>query len=84
MANSPCSGRYFKRSLGFKAKVIHEEYIFSDDQVDILSFDKNFREIDIAQGFNFKSRRSWKFHNYTNHVHPGYKDTEKFRGGVQW
>ena len=32
----------------------------------------------------FKGKRSGNIHNFTMDVDPGYKYTEKFRGGVQW
>ena len=51
--------------------------------VDTLSFDNIFLECDIAQGMFFKGKRSGKIHNFTMDGDPGYKDIEKFRGGVQ-
>ena len=68
--------------LGFKPKVIYEEYNLSDYPVDILSFDNIFLECDIAQGMIFKGKRSGIIHNFTMDVDPGYKYIEKFR--VQW
>ena len=70
--------------LGFKAKIIHEEYKLSDYPVDIISFDKIFLECDIARGMIFKGRKSNIIHNRTMTVDPGYKYIEKLRGGVQW
>ena len=70
--------------LGFNATTLYEEYILSPNPVDILLFDNNFLEIDIAQGMIFKGNRSAMIHNFKIDVHPGYKDFEKFRGGVQW
>ena len=32
----------------------------------------------------FKGKRSGIIHNFTMDLDPGYKYTEKFRGGVQW
>ena len=73
-----------KDILGFRAITLYEEYNLSNNPVDILSFDKNFLECDIAQGMIFKGRKSNIFHNFTMDVDPGYKYIEKFRGGVQW
>ena len=70
--------------LGFKPKVIQEEYNLSDYPVDILSFDNIFLECDIAQGMIYRGKRSVIIHNFTRDVDPGYKYIEKFRGGVQW
>ena len=56
----------------------------SDYPIDILSFDNIFLECDIAQGMIFKGKRIGIVHNFTMDVDPGYKFTEKFRGGVQW
>ena len=52
--------------------------------MDILSFDNNFIEFNIAQGMIFKGKRSGIIHNLTLDVDPGYKYVEKFRGGDQW
>ena len=32
----------------------------------------------------FQGKRSGIIHNFTMDVNPGYKNIEKFRGGVQW
>ena len=40
--------------LGFKPVVICDEYKLSHNPIDILSFDSNFLETDIAQGMTFK------------------------------
>ena len=32
----------------------------------------------------FKGKRSHIIHDLTMDVSPGYKDIEKFRGGIQW
>ena len=58
--------------LGFKPNVIHEEYNLSDYPLDILSFDNNFLECDIAQGMIFTGKRSGINHNFTMNVDPGY------------
>ena len=70
--------------LGFKKRTIYDEYNLSDNPVDILSFDNIFIETDIAQGINFKGRRSSIIHNFTMDVDHGYKYIEKFRGGISW
>ena len=70
--------------LGFKPKVIHEKYTLSDHPVDILSFDKIFRECDVAQGKIFKGRISGSIHNWTKNVDPGYKYKDSFAGGITW
>ena len=64
--------------LGFKPKVIHEEFNLSDYPFDILSFDKKFLESDIAQGMFFKGKKTGKVHNFTMDVDPGYKYIENF------
>ena len=69
---------------GFNARTLYEEYKLSPNLVDIISFDNIFLECDIAQGMIFKSKRYGIIHNITMDVDPGYKNTEKFRGGVQW
>ena len=73
-----------KDLLGFIARTLYEEYIPSDNPVDILSFDNIFLECNIAQGMIFKGKRSGIIHNFTMDVDPDYKYIEKFRGGVQW
>ena len=70
--------------LGFKPKVLQEEYNLSDYPVDTLSFDNFFIETDFAQGMIFKGKRTGIIHNFTNDVDLGYKYIEKLRGGVQW
>ena len=40
--------------LGFKPKVMHEEYILSGYPIDILSFDNIFIETNIAKGIIIK------------------------------
>ena len=40
--------------LGFKPKVINEDYNLSDYSVDFLSFDNIFLETDITQGVIFE------------------------------
>ena len=70
--------------LGFNKRTIYDEYNLSDNLVDILSFGNIFIESDIAQGMIFKGRRSGIIHNFTIDVDPGYKDIEKFRGGISW
>ena len=70
--------------LGFNKTTIIEEYNLSPNSVDILSFDNIFLECDIAQGMIFKGRKSNIIHNWTMTVDPGYKDVEKFSGGISW
>ena len=73
-----------KDLLGFNARKIYEEYTPYDHPVDILSFDNNFLECNIAQSTTFKGKRSGIVHYFTMDVDPGYIYIEKFRGGVQW
>ena len=70
--------------LGLNAKTLNEKYTLSSNPVDILSFDNNFLECNIAQGMIFRGKRSGIIHNFTMNVDPGYTYIEKFRGGVQW
>ena len=70
--------------LGFNEILVWGKYNLSDNPVDILSFDNNFLECDIAQGMIFKGKRTGFIHNFTMDVDPGYKYIEKFRGGIQW
>ena len=70
--------------LGFIEIILWEEYDISPNSVDILSFDNIFIHTDIAQEMIFKDKRSCIIHNFTMDVDPGYKYTEKFRGGIQW
>ena len=70
--------------LGFNARTLCEEYTPSDHPVDILSFDNVFLECNIAQGMIFKEKLTGIIHNFTMDVDPGYKNIEKFRGGVLW
>ena len=70
--------------LEFNETILWEEYNLSHNPVDILPFDNIFIETDIAQGMNFKGKRTGIIHNFTMDVDPGYKYIEKIRGGVQW
>ena len=70
--------------LGFNKTTIYGEYNFSQNPVDIISFDNIFIETDVAKGMIFRGRRTGIIHNFTMDVNPGYKYIEKFRGGVQW
>ena len=45
---------------GFHDTILYKEYNLSPSPVDILSFDKNFLECDIAKGMIFKQKRSKK------------------------
>ena len=69
---------------GFNARTLYEEYTPSKNPIDILSFDNNFIERDIAQGMIFKGTISNNIHNWTMTVDPGYKHVEKFSGGIIW
>ena len=60
-----------KDLLGFKPKIIQEEYNLSDYSVDILSFDNIFLECDIALAMIFRGKRSELIHNFTMDVDPG-------------
>ena len=70
--------------LEFAKTTIYGEYNFSQNPVDIISFDNSFIETDVAHGMIFRGRRTGIIHNFTMDVNPGYKYIEKFRGGVQW
>ena len=70
--------------LEFNKSTIDEEYNFSPNPVDIISFDNNFIETDVAQGMIFRGRRTGIIHNLTKDVSPGYKYVERFHGGVCW
>ena len=69
--------------LGFNKTTIYEEYNLSPNPVDVLSFDKNFQEGNIAQGMIFRGKSFEIIHNFTVDVDPGYKYIEQIRGGVQ-
>ena len=69
--------------LGFNKTTIYEDYNFSQNPVDIISFDNIFIEADVAQGMIFRGRRTGIIHNFTMDDNPGYKYIERFRGGVQ-
>ena len=70
--------------LGFDETTVTAEYNQSNNPVDILSFDNISLETDIAQGVIFKGKKSGIIHNFTMDISPGYRYTERFRGGVQW
>ena len=69
---------------GFNETILYEEYNLSPNPVDILSFDNNFIETDIARGMIFKGKRTGNIHNFTMDVDSGYKYIDRFRGGIQW
>ena len=73
-----------KDLAGFHAITLYEEYNLSNNPVDILSFDNNFLECDIAQGMIFKGRKRNIIQNWTRTVDPGYKNVERFSGGISW
>ena len=66
----------------FKPVVIFEEYSLSDVRVFILFFDNIFLETEIAHGMIFKGEGTGIMRNLTMDLDPGYKNKEKFRGGV--
>ena len=70
--------------LGFNETILWEEYNLSPNPVDILSFDNIFIETDIAQGIDFRGKRSGMIHNRTMTVDPGYKNVERFPAGIRW
>ena len=70
--------------LGFGKKIINEEINFSENPVEIISFDNIFIETNIAKGLIINGKRSGIIHNFTMDVNPGYRYIEKFRGGIQW
>ena len=70
--------------LGFNATTISEQYNLSQNPVDNLSFDNILLETDIAQNMTFRGKGNANIHNFTMDVDPGYKYTEKLRGGIQW
>ena len=57
--------------LEYNASTISEEYKLSPNPVDILTFDNIFLECDIAEGKNFKGKRSGIIHKLTMDVNPG-------------
>ena len=60
-----------RKLLGFIASTIYEEYIFSPNPIDTLSFDNIFLETDIDQNMIFKEKRSVIMHNFTMDIDPG-------------
>ena len=70
--------------LGFDKTTIYEEYNFSPNPVDIISFDSIFIECDIARGMIYRGKQSNIIHNWTMTVNPGYKYVERFFGGISW
>ena len=68
--------------LGFNKTTIYEEYNFSPNLVEILSFDIIIPDCNIVQGLIFKGKRSRRIHNFSFDVSPGFKYIEKFRGRV--
>ena len=69
--------------LGFIKTTIYEEYNFSPNPVDIISFDI-FIECNIARGMIYRGKQSNIIHNWTMTVNPGYKYVERFFGGISW
>ena len=60
-----------KNLLGFNETIIYKEYNLSQRTVDILSFENIFLECDIAQGINFRGKRSGIILYWTMTVDPG-------------
>ena len=69
--------------LGFNKRIIYEEYILSENPVEILSNDNFFIETYIAKGMIFRGKKTGIIHNFKMDVNPGYKNIETFRGGVK-
>ena len=69
--------------LAFNETKLYKECNLSPNLVVILSLDNVFRECDIAQGMIFKGGRSGVIQNLTLEIDAGYKNIEKFRGGIQ-
>ena len=70
--------------LGFNKITIYEEYNFSPNPVDIISFDNISIECDIARGMIYRGKQSNIIHNWTMTVTAGYKYVESFFGGITW
>ena len=70
--------------LGFNKTTIYEEYNFSPNPFDIISFDNFFIECDIARGMIYRGKQSKIIHNWTMTVNPGYKYVERFFGAISW
>ena len=70
--------------LGFGETILWEDYNLSPNIVEMNSFDNIFIETNIAQGMNFRGKRSGIIFNFSIDVSPGYRYKEKFRVGVQW
>ena len=70
--------------MGFKSKVIHEEYNLSDYQVDILSSDNIFIETNIAEAMVFRGRQTGIIIVFTIDGNPIYQYTERFSLGITW
>ena len=75
----PVSDDKIRNLLGFNKATTYEEYNFSPNPIDILSFDNLFLKGDIAQGVIFKGKRSGMTDNFTMDVDPGYKYIENIR-----
>ena len=73
-----------RKLLGFHETVLYKEYNLLTYPVDIRSFDNIFPETNIAQGMIFKGKRSGIIQKWTMTVDPGYKNVERFAGGISW
>ena len=69
--------------LGFDAVTLYEGNNLSPNPADISSFDNNFLECDTVKRNIFRRKRKVITDIFTTDVDPGYKNIEKFRGGVQ-
>ena len=58
--------------LGFKRKVIHDEYKIPDYPLDILKFLSIFLKTDNAQRKIFIGKRSGLINNFTMDINSGY------------
>ena len=73
-----------RNPLWIDASTIYGEYNLLPNTVEILSIDNVFLETIISRGLNFKGKQSVLIANFTMDVDPGYKNIEKFKGGIQW
>ena len=70
--------------LGFNKTTIYEECNFSPNPVDIKPFDNISIDCDIARGMIYRGKQSSIILNWTMTVNPGYKNVERFFGGISW
>ena len=84
MVNRFYTNQNYTRYSRFWKKIINEEINFSENPVEIISFDNLFIETNIAKGLIINGKRNGIIHNFTKDLNPGYRFIEKFRGGIQW